>query len=115
MKPGQGIVFGKKRITIDESIWSFLFIPINIPIISRLIYFRFPEIPNFFYSIRPFFYLCLAYVVGLMQIDNSVKYVLIPCLVISSLAILYARDLQKKYDLYQNKIAAYRMKKSLQH
>lgn len=107
MKPGDGIALGKRRITIEKSILSFLFRDIVIFGFSIEI----PRSPNWFYDIKHY---CLLFLAGLLYfgyLDSYMKDISIMFLVISALSIRHARKLEEKYNDQQFDIQTYSLKK----
>ena len=103
MKPGDGIAFGKRQITIEDSMLAFLF--------TERTSIKFPEIPQFFYRLKPYFLLVLASLLYLGYLDSPIKEISIFLLIISALSIKYARFLQKKYRTEQYNLETYRLQK----
>jgi hypothetical protein len=82
--------FGKKYYTIEDSIFSFLFRDIFI--------IGFPRSPYFIYVMKPLLLLVLAYMIYAGYLESNTKNLSVFLLIISSIAIMHARRLQKKFD-----------------
>lgn len=95
--------YGKKYHTIEDSVLAFLFRDIFIV--------GLPQSPYIIYVFKPFILLALAYLIYAGYLESNTKNLSIFLLVISSLAILHARRLQKKFDKQEQQIMDRKRKK----